>query len=201
MQVSRAQVRQLAPSVHATGLVQSRAAADLAAAVSGRLQWVAEPGTRVSAGDVVARMDVRELSLARAEQAARVKRASVNLTSVDRELERLRASGSGGVALYGRPGPGEPRPRGRRPRGGARVARARPTISSRGRASLRRSTAWWPTGCGAPARSWRRGDVIARLVNPDELEIRLFVPLRHVRAIQPGDAVDVTADRRGLRRR
>ncbi len=31
VQVSRAQVRQLAPSVHATGLVQSRAAADLAA--------------------------------------------------------------------------------------------------------------------------------------------------------------------------
>ena len=84
VQVSRAEVRQLAPSVHATGLVQSRAAADLAAAVSGRLQWIAEPGTAVSAGDIVARMDIRELSLARAEQAARVKRASVNLTSLDR---------------------------------------------------------------------------------------------------------------------
>ena len=94
VQVSRAQVRQLAPSVHATGLVQSRAAADLAAGVGGRLQWVAEPGTSVSAGDLVARMDVRELSLARAEQAARVKRAGVNLTSLDRELERLRAEGA-----------------------------------------------------------------------------------------------------------
>jgi RND family efflux transporter MFP subunit len=38
--------------------------------------------------------------------------------------------------------------------------------------------------------------VIARIVNPDELEIRLFVPLRHVKAIQPGHVVDVTADRR-----
>jgi hypothetical protein len=36
--------------------------------------------------------------------------------------------------------------------------------------------------------------VIARIVNPDELEIRLFVPLRHVRAIQPGHAVDVVSD-------
>ena len=41
-----------------------------------------------------------------------------------------------------------------------------------------------------------RGEVIARIVNPDELEICLFVPLRHVKAIQPGHVVDVTADRR-----
>ena len=39
-----------------------------------------------------------------------------------------------------------------------------------------------------------RGEVIARIVNPDELEIRRFVPLRHVKAIQPGHVVDVTAD-------
>ena len=39
-----------------------------------------------------------------------------------------------------------------------------------------------------------RGEVVARLVNPDELEIRLFVPLRHVRAIHPGHVVDVTSD-------
>ena len=94
MQVARAEVRELAPSVHATGIVRSRAAADLAAAVAGRLQWVAEPGTTVKAGEVVARLDSRELALARAEQAARVKRAQVNLVALDRELARLRASGN-----------------------------------------------------------------------------------------------------------
>ena len=41
-----------------------------------------------------------------------------------------------------------------------------------------------------------RGEVVARLVNPDELEMRLFVPLRHVRAIQPGHVVDVVAEGR-----
>jgi hypothetical protein len=41
-----------------------------------------------------------------------------------------------------------------------------------------------------------RGEVIARIVNPDELEIRQFVPLPHVKAIQSGHVVDVTADRR-----
>jgi RND family efflux transporter MFP subunit len=41
-----------------------------------------------------------------------------------------------------------------------------------------------------------RGEVIARIVNPDELEIRLFVPLRHVRAVQPGAEVEVTGEER-----
>ena len=38
VQVAQAQIRELAPSVRATGIVRSRAAADLAAAVAGRLQ-------------------------------------------------------------------------------------------------------------------------------------------------------------------
>ena len=92
--VAQAQVRELAPTVRAAGLVRSRASADLAASVAGRLQWIAEPGTAVAAGALVARLDTRELSLARAEQAARVNRASVNLKSLERELDRLKASGN-----------------------------------------------------------------------------------------------------------
>ena len=94
VQVAKAMVRELAPSVRAAGLVRSRASADLAASVPGRLQWVAEAGSIVEAGAVVARLDTRETALVRAEQAARVNRAAVNLRSLDRELERLRASGN-----------------------------------------------------------------------------------------------------------
>ena len=195
VQVSRAQVRQLAPSVHATGLVQSRAAADLAAGVGGRLQWVAEPGTSVSAGDVVARMDVRELSLARAEQAARVKRAGVNLTSLDRELERLRASGTA-VSRFN-----VDQAQANRDLAAADLEVARALLAQTDD-QLARSRITAPFDGVVADRMRRageevgRGDVIARLVNPDELEIRLFVPLRHVRAIQPGHVVNVTADRR-----
>lgn len=195
VQVSRAQVRQLAPSVHATGLVQSRAAADLAAAVSGRLQFVAEPGTAVRSGDVVARMDVRELSLARAEQAARVKRASVNLTSLDRELERLRASGSA-VSRFN-----VDQAQANRDLAAADLEVARALLAQTDD-QLARSRITAPFDGVVADRMRRageelaRGDVVARLVNPDELEIRLFVPLRHVRAIQPGHTVNVTADQR-----
>ena len=93
VEIAEARTRVLAPEIDAVGTVQARAAADLAAGASGRLEWVAEPGTPVNRGEPVARLDTAELELSRAEQAARLLRAEVNLRSQDRELERLRASG------------------------------------------------------------------------------------------------------------
>jgi RND family efflux transporter MFP subunit len=195
VQVARAEVRQLAPSVNATGVVRSRAAADLAAAVAGRLQWVAEPGAAVGAGEVVARLDTRELSLARAEQAARVKRAQVNLAALDREVTRLRASGNA-VSRFNVDQAQSNRDLAEADMQVARaalaqtddqIARSRLTAPFAGVVSERVRRA---------GEEVNRGEVIARIVNPDELEIRLFVPLRHVRAIQPGHVVDVVSDQK-----
>lgn len=195
VQVARAELRQLAPSVRATGIVRSRAAADLAAAVAGRLEFVAEPGTAVKAGAVVARLDARELSLARAEQAARVKRAEVNLVALDRELARLRASGN----AVSRVNVDQAQSNRDLAEADLQVARA---ALAQTQDQLTRSRLTAPFDGVVSERVHRageevaRGEVIARIVNPDELEIRLFVPLRHVRSIQPGHVVDVIADRR-----
>lgn len=195
VEIARAEVRELAPSVHATGLVRSRAAADLAAAVAGRLQWVAEPGAAVSAGEVVARLDTRELSLARAEQAARVKRAAVNLQALERELTRLRASGNA-VPRFN-----VDQAEANRDIAEADLQVARALLAQTDD-QLSRSRLTAPFAGVVSERVRRageevaRGEVIARIVNPDELEIRMFVPLRHVRAVQPGHEVDVVADNR-----
>jgi RND family efflux transporter MFP subunit len=195
VEVARAEVRQLAPSVLATGIVRSRAAADLAAAVAGRLQFVAEPGTAVKAGQVVARLDTREMSLARAEQAARVKRAQVNLTALDREVDRLRASGNAVSRVN------VDQAQSNRDLAEADLQVARAALAQTDD-QLARSRLTAPFDGVVSDRVRRigeevaRGEVVARLVNPDELEIRLFVPLRHVRAIQPGHVVDVVADKR-----
>jgi RND family efflux transporter MFP subunit len=195
VQVAHARVQELAPAVRAAGLVRSRASADLAAAVSGRLQWVAEAGTPVNAGDIVARLDTRELALARAEQAARVNRARVNLTSLDRELERLRASGNA-VSRYN-----VDQAQSNRDLAAADLEVARALLAQTDD-QLARSRLTAPFAGVVADRVRRageevaRGEVVARLVNPDELEIRLFVPLRYVRAIQPGHEVTVTTDRR-----
>ena len=195
VRVARAQVRELAPSVRAAGLVRSRASADLAASVAGRLQWIAEPGTAVAAGALVARLDTRELALARAEQAARVNRASVNLKSLERELERLRASGNA-VSRFN-----VDQAQSNRDLAAADLEVARALLAQTDD-QLARSRITAPFAGVVSDRVRRsgeevaRGEVVARLVNPDELEIRLFVPLRHVRAIQPGHVVDVTTDGR-----
>jgi RND family efflux transporter MFP subunit len=195
VQVARAEVRQLAPSVRATGIVRSRAAADLAAAVAGRIEYVAEPGTAVKAGAVVARLDSRELALARAEQAARVKRAEVNLVALEREVARLRASGN----AVSRVNVDQAQSNRDLAEADLQVARA---ALAQTQDQLARSRLTAPFDGVVSDRVRRageevaRGEVIARIVNPDELEIRLFVPLRHVRSIQPGHAVEVTAERR-----
>ena len=195
VQVAEARVRQLEPMVHAAGIVRSRAAADLAASVAGRLQWVAEPGASVAAGEVVARLDTRELALARAEQAARVNRASVNLKALDRELDRLRASGNA-VSRFT-----VDQAQSNRDLAAADLEVARALLAQTDD-QLARSRLTAPFAGVVSDRVRRageevaRGEVVARLVNPDELEIRLFVPLRHVRAVQPGHVVNVTADSR-----
>ncbi len=195
VQVAQAQIRELAPSVRATGIVRSRAAADLAAAVAGRLQWVAELGTAVALGQLVARLDTRELALARAGQAARVKRAQVSLTALDREFTRLRASGNA-VPRFNVDQAESNRDlaeadlqvaRAELAQTDDQLARSRLTAPFAGVVADRVRRAGEEVG---------RGDVIARIVDPDELEIRLFVPLRHVRSVQPGAEVDVVADQR-----
>jgi RND family efflux transporter MFP subunit len=197
VQVAVAQLRELAPVVRAAGMVRSRASADLAAAVSGRLQWVAEAGTSVAAGEVVARLDTRELSLARAEQAARVSRASVNLASLNRELERLQASGNA-VSRFT-----VDQARSSRDLAAADLEVARALLAqtddqmARSKLTAPFAGVVWDRVRRA-GEEVTRGEVIARLVNPDELEIRLFVPLRYVRAIRPGNEVRVTTEQRSF---
>jgi multidrug efflux pump subunit AcrA (membrane-fusion protein) len=77
--------REMAPRVTVTGQVRSRDAADLSAAVAGRLAWVAEPGARIGRNGVVARLDTDELKLQELEQAARVKRGEINQAQLARE--------------------------------------------------------------------------------------------------------------------
>lgn len=197
VQIAHAQVRELAPVVRAAGMVRSRASADLAVSVGGRLQWVAEAGTPVEVGEVVARLDTRELSLARAEQDARVSRAEVNLASVNRELERLQASGNA-VSRFN-----VDQARSSRDLAAADLEVARALLAQTDD-QLARSKLTAPFAGVVSDRVRRageevtRGEVVARLVNPDELEIRLFVPLRYVRAIRPGNEVSVTTEQRSF---
>lgn len=185
--------RELAPRITVTGQVRSRAAADLAAAVGGRLAWVAEPGMRVGRNGVVARLDTDELKLQELEQAARVKRGEINHAQLAREAERLKALGAN-VSRYQLE-----QSEAARDLAGADLEIARATLSQM-QDRLARAELRTPFGGVVSERIKRageevaRGEVVARVLDPETLEIRLFLPLRHVRAIRAGDSVKVKFD-------
>jgi RND family efflux transporter MFP subunit len=147
----------------------------------------------VQANDIVARLDVTDVKLVRAEQAARVTRAEVSLQSLDRELERLKASGAAVSRVQ------LDTAQSTRDLAAADLDVSRATLAQTDE-QLAHSELHAPFAGVVSERVKRvgeevaRGEVVARLVNPDELEIRLFVPLRHVRAVRAGDVVNVTAD-------
>ena len=66
------------PTMDIVGTIFSRNNVRLTAGVSGRLDWVAEPGTFLQQDEVVARIDTLPLALQQAEQRAEIKRAQIN---------------------------------------------------------------------------------------------------------------------------
>jgi RND family efflux transporter MFP subunit len=77
--VTTARVVRMAPKVALPGTVMSRNDSQLASEVEGRISWVAEVGTVVKAGDVVARIDNRLANLQLSSDKANVARLSAQL--------------------------------------------------------------------------------------------------------------------------
>jgi multidrug efflux pump subunit AcrA (membrane-fusion protein) len=77
--VTMARVVRMAPKVALPGTVMSRNDSQLASEVEGRISWVAEVGTAVKAGDVVARIDNRLASLQLSSDKANLARLSAQL--------------------------------------------------------------------------------------------------------------------------
>ncbi len=80
-----------ASTISATGTVVSRNDARLAAEVTGRLDWVAEPGAKVAKGAPLARVDARALELQLKENDAQISRLGANADLLATQLARLDA--------------------------------------------------------------------------------------------------------------
>ena len=86
--VDIAQIRELAPTAEYSGAVISKNDARISAEVEGRLTWVAEVGTVVKQGDVVAKLDYIFLKQQRAEEIATIKSEQAKLQLYEKEVER-----------------------------------------------------------------------------------------------------------------
>jgi RND family efflux transporter MFP subunit len=79
----------LAATADLMGTLHSRMHIPITAGVNGRLEWVAEPGSLISQGKPLIKMDLVPLQLLHAEQKAQIKRAKINVRYLKTELERL----------------------------------------------------------------------------------------------------------------
>ncbi|AXT32678.1 efflux RND transporter periplasmic adaptor subunit [Pseudoalteromonas tunicata] len=87
--VSSVKITPLSSSVMIHGTVFGRNDVNLTAGANGQLTYVVEPGQQVREGEVIAKIDMLPLQLQRAEQEALIKRAKINLKYHQQELARL----------------------------------------------------------------------------------------------------------------
>ncbi len=88
VQVASAELRDMAPTVEASGTVVSLNDARVATEIEGVLTWIADVGAAVEAGDVIARIDPRLPRIAVARAKARVARLQAELGFRERQLSR-----------------------------------------------------------------------------------------------------------------
>lgn len=80
----------VSPTLMVSGTVQSRFQSEVSAGIGGTLDWVAEPGSPVEAGEPLAGIDQRPFQLAVRELEARIARKEIDIDSLERDLDRFR---------------------------------------------------------------------------------------------------------------
>lgn len=183
-------VRQMSvsPTVPVTGTVYSRDDVQITLGVDGQLEFVAEPGTRVKQGEVIARIDTTTLELDRAEQQAQAERARAQLRYLDAQLRRQQNLADTNVLAASE----LEQTQSQRDVSASdlRIAEVRlKQIEDQ----LRRAVVTADFDGVITTRLRRegedvtRGTAVARLLDTERLEVRVLVPLRYQGRVAVGD--------------
>ncbi|MDJ0748732.1 MAG: efflux RND transporter periplasmic adaptor subunit [Woeseiaceae bacterium] len=192
VQVATVERTEIAPTVAVPGTIYSRNDVQVTAGVAGQLIAVAEPGTLIQRGEPVARIDTRPLLLQRAEQEALLKRAEINVRQLDSQLRRQRElQGSSLVSEFELEQTEANRDLAL---SDAEITRVRiRQIDDQ----IRRADARAPFTGVVISRMHRegedvsRGEVLAQLTDIRNMEVRAFVPLKHLPRTIVGDRINV----------
>ncbi|MGY6553560.1 MAG: efflux RND transporter periplasmic adaptor subunit [Wenzhouxiangella sp.] len=199
VELSEARLTQMAPTMQVAGTVISRADAFLSAEVEGRLMEVAEVGTRVEAGDVIARIEDTGLRLRAQELAAEISRAESRLRFLEAELGRFERLAETNLAALSQIELTRSERdvatsdlavvRARLGQVEDQLARTRITAPFPGVIAERVSQAGERVATGAR---------VVRLVNPDSLEVVARAPLNFYRYVRAGDELGMDVAGREL---
>lgn len=194
--VTTARSEKIAATLSATGTVVSRNDARISGEVAGTLAWIAEPGTVVKRGDLLARIDTQRLELTVRDNEAALRRLEAQLALLTTQRTRLQTLGN--VVSQSQFDEAQSRERmAEQDVEQARVAR------DRARLDLARAAVRAPFAGIVAERVQQSGEYVAggapllRLVNDRELEVVARAPLGTVDSVVAGsDASLVDGERR-----
>ena len=192
VQVASVERTEIAPTIAVPGTIYSRNDVQVTAGVAGQLLMVAEPGTVVRAGEAVARIDKRPLLLQRAEQEALLERANINIRQLESQLRRQQElQGSNLVSEFELEQTQANRDLAISDANITRV-RIRQIDDQIRRADVRAPFAGVVIGRDhRGGEDVARGEVLARMTDVENMEVRAFVPLKHLPRTVVGDTIDV----------
>ncbi|MDX1508293.1 MAG: efflux RND transporter periplasmic adaptor subunit [Woeseiaceae bacterium] len=195
VQVAEVSRTELAPTVAVPGTIFSRNEVQLTAGVAGQLEFVAEPGTIVEAGQPVARVDKRALILQREEQEALLERAEINVRQLNSQLRRQKEL-SGESKLVSEFELEQTEANRDLAVSDTHIIRVRiRQIEDQ----IRRADVRAPFTGIVVSRERRagedvsRGEVLGRLTDIRNLEVRAYVPLKHLPRTSVGQQLDIFA--------
>ena len=194
VQVAPVERTEIAPTVAVPGTIYSRNDVRVTAGVAGQLVMVAEPGTIVHEGEPVARIDKQALLLQRAEQEALLARAEINVRQLESQLRRQRELQS--ESLVSEFELEQTEANRDLALSDANITRVRiRQIDDQ----IRRADVRAPFTGIVINRERRggedvaRGEVLAQLTDIMNMEVRAFVPLKHLQRTVVGDSINVFA--------
>jgi len=198
--VAEAKQTRLSPVVWFPGTVISRHDAQLAAEEAGLLVEVAEVGSRVEAGEVVARLDDALLRQTLAEHEAVVERDSARLAYLRREVERLERLVEGNNV----PESELDEAVSDRAVTAGELAAARARVAAV-KERLRRTVVRAPfrgvvsDRLASPGEWAESGEPIARIVDVESVEVQAWVPGHSLAFVAPGERLELRANPHGAR--
>lgn len=194
VKVAEVKASEISPTADIMGTVYSKNQVQLTAGVAGKLEWVAEPGTYLKQGDLVAQIELLPLQLRQAEQTAQLKRARINLQYLERELQRQRELRLKNSASQFQLEQTESQ---------YELAKSDIEIADlqlkQINDQLSRATIRSPFEGVVTERLRRAGtdvsrsDVLVQVLDTESLEVRLFVPVKYLAFTKPGSKVTLSS--------
>jgi len=194
VQIAYVSETEVVPTVAVPGTIYSRNDVQVTAGVAGQLTMVAEPGTLVQAGQTIASIDKESLLLQRAEQEVLLERAEINTRQLNSQLRRqLELQGSSLVSEFELEQTEANRDLAL---SDAKLIKVRlRQIDDQ----IRRADVRAPFSGVITSRAHRagedvaRGEVLAQMTDILNMEVRAFVPLKHLQRTIVGESIDIFA--------